>query len=166
MKLWKGIKQGKCGERNKHGVETEHEIERGAKHAKVGEENWSRTNWEQVWERGRADEGTWGGSHQGFHTANEPSSKGLAAPCPEMSSSLHREVALWGDSSRFPNQQSPAPTHGRTAQARGRTLEHSPYSHLIVRTGQTGAGRYVGVETQLEEQTHPALARGRCHFEE
>lgn len=62
--------------------------------------------------------------------------------------------------------QSPASTQSRTAQGRGRKLQHSPYWHLIVRTGQTGAGRYVGVEAQLEEQTHPALTKDRCHFKE
>lgn len=41
-----------------------------------------------------------------------------------------------------------------------------PYLCLIVRLGQTGAGRYVGVEAQLEEQTHPALTKHRCCFKE
>lgn len=41
-----------------------------------------------------------------------------------------------------------------------------PYFCLIVRLGRTGAGRYVGVEAQPEEQTHPALTKDRCHFKE
>lgn len=58
------------------------------------------------------------------------------------------------------------PTHSRTGQGRDRKLQRSPYSHLIMRTGQTGAGRYAGVEAQLEEQTHPALTKDRRHFKE
>lgn len=55
-----------------------------------------------------------------FSQCIKPSSKGLASPCSEMSSSSHREVVLWSGSSQFPNRHSPPPPHTEQDCARKR----------------------------------------------